>query len=269
MPFSTRSLCSPNNGPRLLWVSVPEISQGARNRSVAPMAGSSAGRLRPRAAKCGSRQNSSMDWTGEDANRPREAVRRARHAPQIRSTQRRHRSAPGGCQCARRPSRTVRPAPRQLRERRPLPVVCHRNRQPLVPPGGGVDAVRRHCRVNIAERAGLRSRDLRLKQVGHHRAQQRLGLRQVDVAAGALRLAPGECRPRVRRAGVGSLERQARCRQRSILPMPVAEEAAIVQLRRGQYVGCDNEFRPSSADEFWPTSRCVTGWPRPRPGPAG
>jgi len=34
-------------------------------------------------------------------------------------------------------------------------------------------------------------------------------------------------------------------------------------------VGCDNEFWPSSADEFWPTSRCVTGWPGPRPRPAG
>ena len=29
--------------------------------------------------------------------------------------------------------------------------------------------------------------------------------------------------------------------------------------------GCDNEFWPSSADEYWPTSRCVTGGPRPRP----
>ncbi len=33
--------------------------------------------------------------------------------------------------------------------------------------------------------------------------------------------------------------------------------------------GCDNEFWPSSADEYWPTSRCVTGWPGPRPRPAG
>jgi hypothetical protein len=33
--------------------------------------------------------------------------------------------------------------------------------------------------------------------------------------------------------------------------------------------GCDNEFRPSSADEFWPISRCMTGWPGPRPRPAG
>ncbi len=29
--------------------------------------------------------------------------------------------------------------------------------------------------------------------------------------------------------------------------------------------GCDNEFWPSSADEYWSTSRCVTGGPRPRP----
>ena len=34
-------------------------------------------------------------------------------------------------------------------------------------------------------------------------------------------------------------------------------------------VGCDNELWPSSADEFWPTSRCMTGWPGPRPRPAG
>ncbi len=37
----------------------------------------------------------------------------------------------------------------------------------------------------------------------------------------------------------------------------------------GQLFGCDNEFWPSSADEFWPISRCMTGWPGPRPRPAG
>jgi chemotaxis family two-component system sensor kinase Cph1 len=41
--------------------------------------------------------------------------------------------------------------------------------------------------------------------------------------------------------------------------------AALDLVKPRHLLGCDNEFWPSSADEYWPTSRCVTGGPRPRP----
>jgi hypothetical protein len=32
-------------------------------------------------------------------------------------------------------------------------------------------------------------------------------------------------------------------------------------------IGCDNEFRPTCADEFWPTSRLMNSWSSPIAAP--
>jgi hypothetical protein len=51
----------------------------------------------------------------------------------------------------------------------------------------------------------------------------------------------------------------------AFVPVSGVDLREVLCYEEERQVGCDNEFRPSSADEFWPTSRCLTGWP----GPAG